>query len=262
MYFPDLRARAAEFGARLDTIKTEHTDPPWWGWYPFKMLPAFVEHLDALLTGEHRRLLEDPFDRRVADIGGADGDLAFFLESIGFDVDLFEGGPDAVRSLRVLPGKLLKEALNSSVNIFEIDLDHDFRLPREYHLAFLLGTLYHLRNPFLTLEAVSRCSRFCILSTKVARYVPVKGRFLRHNQYDISRVPVAYLLDAYEVNRADPTNYWVFSEACLRRILQRAGWTVLEYLVLGNPDAQPASEHEARAWCLLKSENFEGPRQP
>lgn len=253
---PELRARAADFGHMLDSVKSRHPNPPSWGWYPYRMLPSYVEIFDRLLKGENRRLLEQPAERRVADLAGADGDLSFFLESVGFEVDLFEfdSSDEPVKDARLLPSRLLKESLRSSVSINGLDLDREFELPRTYNLVFLLGALYHMKNPYLTLETLSRYARYCILSTRTMRFFPWRGALGRMTRSDVSSIPVAYLLDEYEINPIDPTNRWVFSEAGLRRILQRTGWTVLDFLTAGNQAAAPTSNHEARAWCLVRSE--------
>jgi hypothetical protein len=252
-----MRQRAAEFGAHLDRVKAE-TEGPEWGWYQWKMLPTFIENFDSMLTGENRELLEKPRDTHIADIGAADGDLAFFLESIGFTADIIDGGDPSINELRLLPPRILKQALGSGADIFGVDLDREFKLPREYHLVFCLGVLYHLKNPFLLLETLARSTHYCILSTKVARYVQMPGRLGRRTRVDISATPLAYLLDPYEVSETDPTNYWVFSETGLRRLVARAGWTVLDYHTVGNvTDAEPASQYEARAWCLLRSNELE-----
>jgi hypothetical protein len=253
----EMRRRAADFGARLERVKAE-TEGPEWGWYPWKMLPTFIENFDAMLTGENRDLLEKPRDTHVADIGAADGDLAFFLESIGFTADIIDGGAPSISELRLLPPRILRKALGSNAEILGVDLDREFQLPREYHLVFCLGVLYHLKNPFLILETLARSAHYCILSTKVARYVQMPGRFGRRSRVDVSAAPIAYLLDAFEVNEIDDSNHWVFSEAGLRRIVARAGWTVLDYHTVGNvDDAEPASQYEARAWCLLRSNVLE-----
>jgi tRNA (mo5U34)-methyltransferase len=58
---------------------------------------------------------------KVADIGAADGDLAFFLESQGLSVDVID---NAETNFNFLGGvRILKEALNSSVTIRSVDLD-------------------------------------------------------------------------------------------------------------------------------------------
>jgi hypothetical protein len=121
--------------------------------------------------------------------------------------------------------------------------------------VFCLGVAYHLRNPMLMMETIAKSAEFCILSTKIARFISVRGRFRATQRVDVSDVPVAYLLDPYEVNQYDATNYWVFSEEGLRRMLKRSGWTVLDYHVIGDADgAEPASADEARAFCLLRSD--------
>ena len=95
---------------------------------------------------------------------------------------------------------------------------------RTVGLAVCLGVLYHLKNPYLVLEALARHSRYCLLSTRVAQ-VTVSGA-------GIEREPVAYLLDPREANN-DPTNYWIFSDAGLRRILDRTGWDILDFATTG-----------------------------
>jgi hypothetical protein len=257
MDFPQLRERAAQFGRHLDAVKSR-TEPPPWGWYPFKTLPGFIDLFDQLLTGENRKLIEAPAELRVADIGAADGDLSFFLESVGFQVDLFEGGASWVSDRRMLPPRRLKEALGSEVELHEIDVDRDFKLPTRYNLVFFLGTLYHLRNPLLALESIAHSARYCLLSTRVTRYVPVH-RFGRRRRFDVSEIPVAYLVDAHEFSATNVSYHWAFSEAGLKRALARSGWKVLDFMLVGNRRAGPIEGDELRAWCLIESELFDRP---
>jgi len=142
----------------------------------------------------------------------------------------------------------IKAALGAAVELFERDLDGRFTLPEaRYGLALFLGTLYHLKNPFYALEAVARQARYCLLSTRVAR---VAGG----GQVNFHDLPMAYLLDAGEAN-ADSTNYWIFSEAGLRRLLHRSGWDVLAWTATGDTQASEPARREAdeRAFCLLES---------
>ena len=218
------------------------------------MLPAMTDILDQLLTGSNRDLLTLAGDRPIADIGGADGDFSFFLESLGCDVDLIDNSRTKMSGLR--PAEALKGALDSKVRIYEVDVDHDFELPRTYDLVFLMGILYHLRNPFIVLETLAKQVRYCVLSTKIAKFSGVPRRF-RSRGDNIQDVPMAYLLADREVND-DPTNFWVFSEAGLRRILERAGWSVLDYTSVGNrTNAIPTDMREERAWALVKSERVQ-----
>ncbi|HVU05846.1 MAG TPA: methyltransferase domain-containing protein [Polyangiaceae bacterium] len=213
-------------------------------WYPYNTIDNFI-HLDGLLHGPYRAFLRLTDGRPVADIGAADGDLAFFLESIGVSAHVVD---HAWTNFNRLAGaRTLKTMLNSAVEIHDVDLDSQFRLPETgYGLVFLLGTLYHLKNPYYVLEQLARSSHWCILSTKVAKFSPDKTvRF--------AEAPVAYLLAPKECND-DATNYWVFSEAGLRRILDRTGWEVREWTTSNNPNSDPATaEGDERAFCLLES---------
>jgi hypothetical protein len=262
MDISELCRRAAEFGDRLDAVK-QTTEAPPWGWYPFRMLPGLVNAMAAVIPDDHRWLLETAPAGRVADIGGADGDLSFFFESLGWQMDLYEGGATRIVDLRQTPALLLKDALGSNVAVHGVDLDHDFELAGEYELAFFLGVLYHLRNPMLALECVARSARYCIISTKVARYVPQRrwplSRLGLRWRAEMRDVPVAYLYDAFEVNAADSSNYWVFSPAALRRTVTRSGWKVLSEHLVGNPNSEPNSRAEGRMWMLLESQLVDAP---
>ena len=70
----------------------------------------------------------------------------------------------------------------------------------------------------------------------------------------MEHLPVAYLLGPAECNN-DSTNYWIFSDAGLRRILDRAQWDIKDYRVFGDThEADPFNlEHDARAFCLVQS---------
>jgi tRNA (mo5U34)-methyltransferase len=239
MDFAELRQRAADFGDHLETVKASVTRPAV-GWYP-RMLPARIELLDQLLSGGHRALLEAPAGP-VADIGAADGDLGFFLETVGFDVDLYDGADRP---------KLLAKALESTAGIHFVHLDHDYVLPRKYHLTFLLHVVYHLRNPFLTLETLAGFTEYCIVSTRIANRMPKTRPWPR--RADLGDVPIAYLLDAGELNPNDTASYWIFSEAGFERLLRRTGWDVLESMVVGDPRVGPADPAQAVMWCLAQS---------
>jgi hypothetical protein len=139
-----------------------------------------------------------------------------------------------------------KGFLNSCVVIRSIDLDSHFSLPSEkYDAVFFLGTLYHLKNPSFILERSARVTRYCFVSTRIARQTP-DGRLL-------SPYPVAYLLGPQECNE-DSTNFWIFSEKGLRRLIDRTGWNILAYITIGDTKSSiPANPHrDERAFCLLK----------
>ncbi len=260
MDISELKQRAVAFQRELDGTKAALA-PQSFGWYPYGTLSNFGV-LDQLLRGERRRLLELIDGRLTVDIGCADGDLAFFLETLGCRVAVIDYAPTNYNGLQGL--RLLKSALNSRVEIHEVDLDSQFVLPggQSYGLVFLLGTLYHLKNPYFVLESIARRARFCLISTRIARYASGRRRRLRlfrdrrekSDRVKLADLPVAYLLDELECND-DFTNYWIFSEGGLHRILRRAGWSVSDYLSVGNTaDSDPASaEGDERAFCLVRS---------
>ena len=117
-------------------------------------------------------------------------------------------------------------------------------------MAFFLGILYHLQNPFYALRELSRNARYAFISTKVAQ-VTIDG------SVRLADAPVAYLLDPDECNN-DATNYWIFSELGLRRILDRTGWEILDYAVGGcTVDSDPSNmDRDERAFCFVKSRAF------
>lgn len=243
----DIRAileRATAFQTELALVK-ERLNPADFQWYPYSSWANMV-HLDALLTSPHRFLLDLAGGEPILDIGCADGDLAFFLESLGCTVQAIDWPATNYNALRGI--KALKAEINSSVDVYPVNLDSQFTLPHHtYGLVFFLGVLYHLKNPFYVLETLARHARWCLLSTRIARFDPAR-------QTQLERLPVAYLLGEAEANN-DPTNYWVFSDAGLRRVLDRAGWKICDYQTIGNTvDSDPVrSEGDERAFCLLQS---------
>lgn len=242
-----LLERSLEFQKKLEAIKgtVASKDFPW---YPYGTLRNIV-HLENLLTGEHRNLPELAGSGPVADVGAADGELAFFLESMGMEVDVVDYGPTNYNGLRGLA--LLKESMGSKVAIHEKNLDSYFEWPRRnYGLVFFLGILYHLKNPYYVLESLAKATRFALVSTRIAQYTPdMKTR--------IAEAPVGYLLHSTESNN-DATNFWIFSDAGLKRILDRTGWDILDYVRIGNlTKSDPASLNgDERAFVLVKSRHL------
>lgn len=215
-------------------------------WYQYDIL-GNLGRLDLLLHGENRDLGRLTGGGPVADIGGADGDLAFALERhCGWEVDLIDTAATNMNGLR--GAHALREALSSAVEIYDIDLDSQFDLPRErYGLVFLLGILYHLQNPFYVLRTLARHAEYCLLSTRVIR---VAGP----DRTPVVDLPIAYLVSPTETND-DPSNYWMLSPAGLERLVSRAGWVVLETDSSGDVvTSDPSSpDHDERMFMLLRS---------
>jgi len=234
--------RARAFDRRLQKAKAVAA-PEGFPWYPYDSL-ANVKLLTKLLTGDNRRLLRLVPSGIVADVGAADGDLAFFLESLGLQVDIIDYPRYNFNQLEGV--RRLAKHLRSLVSVIEVDLDENFALPRErYDLVFFLGLLYHLKNPYAAMEKLSQKARHVVLSTRVARFAEGVA---------IDRVPVAYLLAPFEANN-DSTNYWIFSTKGLRRLFDRCGWDVLDWTHFGETrQSNPVDpNHDERVFCLLRS---------
>src|SRR5579871_588495 len=242
---PTLWRQAEQFRAKLSSIKNG-ISLIGGRWYPYDSMSSMVP-LDQLLHGDLQSLRDLAASDAVLDVGCGDGDLAFFLESLGCaSVRAVDHPPTNYN--RMAGVSVMKQALGSAIQIQAANLDHHLELlePR-YGLTFLLGVLYHLKNPYMILETLARKSRYCFLSTRIAAFTPDKKTHL-------SDLPVAYLLDEAEANN-DSTNYWIFSETGLRRILSRSGWSVREWQVTGNASVSDPvnAAADARAFCILES---------
>ena len=239
-----LRELALSKEQELWKTKLAHRPKPFW--YPYATLRN-LPVLERLLAGVGLDLLElcRGTHGRVADVGAADGDLAFFLEELGFSVDVVD---NEYTNFNKLEGaRILKKALNSSVTIHSIDLDSRSHLfTQSYDAVFLLGTLYHLKNPFYILERLAHVTRYCLLSTRIARQTA--------DGLPLSKYPVAYLLGPDECNN-DSTNFWIFSDEGLKQLLHRTGWSILAYTAIGDTNNSTPGDpnHDERVFCVLKS---------
>lgn len=236
---------AKKFSKRIDKLKRKNSSGDF-TWYGYDSMSNF-SHLHRLLEEDLQGVFFRNRDLPMLDIGAADGDVAYFLDSLGFEVDIFDNPPTNWNGMQGV--RTLKELLESNVRIFEIDLDNCFELPRDrFGLVLLLGTLYHLKNPYYVLEKLARQSREIILSTRIA------GFFKQNPSAPMAEIPCAYLLDPEECNN-DSTNYWIFSRAGLARLLMRTGWTVEKVVVVGDTEASNPSDgdHDERAFVYARS---------
>jgi tRNA (mo5U34)-methyltransferase len=242
-----IQPAANAFQERLEEIRKNNSLPNGQPWYPYRTAENNIAALDQVLRGEDRTLFSNLRGKTVADIGAADGDMGFFLDTFGAEVDLIDHPATNMNGFE--GAKLLKSKLHSSASLHAVDLDSQFRLPRpRYDLAIFLGILYHLKNPFYALEHLAWSAKLALLSTKITAYAVRGGTRL-------AGIPAAYLLAADECNN-DPTCFWVFTEAGLRRLLHRTGWDVINYKVIGGSieTSDPYSQQgDRRAFCLIRS---------
>ncbi len=235
---------AAPVEQRIVQVKKRFPEPGF-EWYRYNSLTNLA-HLKKLLGKSEDRVLESAKLGGVLDVGCGDGDLSFLFEAAGCRVDAVDHGVPNYNHMQGV--RFLARELNSKVQIHEIDLDSQFSVPADrYGLTIFLGLLYHLKNPLFALEQIARHSDYCLLSTRIARRLP-NGSPMPEGQ------PLAYLLDSQELNQ-DDSNYWIFSDSGLRRILKRAHWEIEEWMTTGDTKASdPVSlDHDERAFCLLRS---------
>jgi SAM-dependent methyltransferase len=242
---PRLKDQSQQFHEYLQDVKKKAPLDPTLHWYPWASLGQF-DILDDLLNGDMQALLKMIGREPALDVGCGDGDISFFLESLGARVDAVDHAPtnyNAVYGVRAL-----KEFLKSPLRIHECDIDREPHFPSaHYGFTNMLGVLYHLKNPYLALEALAHCSDYIFLSTRVAQLAPDRKTSYGGN-------PVAYLVEEDELNN-DYTNYWIFTEEALKRILRRAGWDITHYTARGPvAKSDPVSpKGDARAYILAKS---------
>lgn len=234
----DLAVAALRYRAFLDEAKTTLSKEI--HRYPYDSLSAF-HHLYSLLGSRWDSVFLTLESKYILDLGCGDGDCAFFLESLGYRVIAIDNASSNCNRMRAVHD--LKKILGASVEIHDANLDERFIFPaREYGLALVLGLLYHLKNPFYVLESLAQKIPYAFVST----------RLLDMNlDANLDALPVAYLVDASEVN-GDPTNFWMFSRAGLERLVRRAGWHILASTTTGN-GGPPSSSDDRRSYLFLKS---------
>ena len=244
----DLLARSHTFRETLAGAK--QTPPSLFSWYPYHTM-ASLDHLAPLLRQHYPSVARALQSGPVLDVGCGDGDLACFFANLGLAVTAIDNPPtnynwmNGVRDLRA--------RLHLPLNIEERDVDTQFSLgDSSYGLTFLLGTLYHLKNPYYVLETLARHSRYCLLSTRIADVTPKKTR--------MEKEPLVYLLDDRETND-DASNYWIFSPAALLRVAKRSGWTVLGHVVTPSKRcANPVDpDADSRMFLFLRSNLLSSP---
>ena len=241
---PSLRGEAVAFMAHLSQVRSQIDKN--FPWYPHNTLANFV-HLEKCFT---RYPLEHLVkDKHIADIGAADGDLSFFLQSLGYKCDIIDHAATNGNKLEGARKLLDWFKTYDRVRIFDIDLDSQFSLPRgKYDVVFILGILYHLKNPFYVLEKLSSHCNYLVLSTRVAQYNPDGTR--------IEGNALAYLLDEFESNN-DASNFWIFTNSGLKRLFDRTGWDIVHQDNVGDTThSNPSdSDKDERSFVLLKNRN-------
>lgn len=214
-------------------------------WYPYDTLTSLRQQVLPLLEAAPIDFHENVSSRPLLDLGCGDGYTAFFFESLGFRVIALDFELTSNNQMQGV--SYLKQLLGSSVELMSANLDDRFEIRgAPFGLVLLLGVLYHLKNPFYILEYLAQSTKYCILTTRVARQTPTGT--------PIDTEALAYLLGPDELNH-DPTNFWIFSPAGLDRLLSRSGWEVSKVLFTGCKErSDPVrADRDERACYLLRS---------
>lgn len=223
------RAFRHPFEQRISEIKSRIRPEPF-DWYRFDSF-ANLTQFEKLLPGGIETIVRLAGDEPVADIGVADGDLSFLLESLGCQVTAIDWPGTNANQMKGV--ELLRRELGSHLEIREIDLDDQFRLDGDrFGLTLALGLIYHLKNPFYFAERLAIHSRRAVFSTRI---LP------RGTTSDA----VARLTSDREFEN-DPTNFWFFSEAGIERLLDRCGWEITAKNITGDGV-------DDRYFCLAES---------
>jgi tRNA (mo5U34)-methyltransferase len=233
-----------QFWRELQAVK-EATAPPEPGWYPYETL-ATLPTITDLIAPAYSELREATAHAPVLDIGAGDGDFAMLMASFGIAVDAIDSCEKNFNRMRGI--KTLRDSLRLDVRYHDLDLDRRFSLPTTgYGLTLLLGTRYHLKNPYFLLEELAFATSWCVLSTRIAQLTP-------REHLRVENEPVAYLADGREIAN-DATNYWIFSAAGLLRILQRTRWALIGSKRIGCLEGSTPTDPGAdeRMFLLLKS---------
>lgn len=247
MSFVKIRKKGIVFAKKLAKFKRKTQVD--FTWYRGNSLFTFEPIEQLLRKGGQSRFFESlPKDRKVLDVGCADGDVAFFMEKQGFKVDVIDHPATNFNDLQGC--KFLKQHFDSDISIIEQDIDRHFSLEDDYGFTFAMGLLYHLRNPFYFLNTLSQHSEYVLMSTRIASHSR-DGTCIRD-------IPVSYLVNKDELNN-DPTNYWIFSLAGIRRLIERSGFNIICELQVGEVDnSTPHEVEKGESYFVLmqRKENY------
>ena len=144
---------ASRFHDHLKSVKDKTTleNAAWYPWRTLSPIQLLDREIGMDVEALNRMIGPDP----VLDLGCGDGDVAFFLESLGARVDAVDNAPTNYNRMEGV--RTLKRVLGSNIGIHTADLDSRPALPgANYGLAVMLGVLYHLKNPYLALETLAR----------------------------------------------------------------------------------------------------------
>lgn len=208
--------------------------------YPYQTLDN-LKLVDELFAQAGMDLKETISSGRILDLGCGDGDLGFYLSAQGHAVDLVDFEETNQNKMEMV--RALCEELEGEHRARNVDVERGLLgLETSYSFAYVLGLLYHLKNPFLVMNDLATMTNYAVVSTRV-----LAGAVLP------DALASAYLVNDYELGQ-DNTNFWLFNSAGFARLAERSGWTVIGRLRFGDVVVGDLERHDAREVLLLASQ--------
>lgn len=211
-------------------------------YYGYNIL-SNIDHIGDILNNNLNIIIDS---RKILDIGCADGDLTFFLEYMYPNksytcIDYDKTNWNSMKGLYTL-----KSALDSKTKIINTNIE-EFKLTEKYDLVLALGLFYHIKNPVRFLEILQKHSEYVLFSTRIASFTP-------DSRYNVNKYSYGYFPTHNEINN-DPTNWWIFTEGCLKKMFERIGFNIVQDLKTGNTNISTPNDRQkdCRYFCLLKN---------
>ncbi len=175
------------------------------------------------------------------DIGAWDGYYSFKAESFGASrvlaTDVWRGDSDNKKRWNTIRNEdegiiTAKKVLNSNISIQNLSVYDIVKAGiGNFDIVNFTGVIYHLRNPYLALEAISQvCKSFMVFDTTCFR-------FKNHND-ELENIP----LSTCRQNGAG----WFYNEACVKEMIINTGFRKIVEV----PMQVPSSDQETQAGLL------------
>ena len=239
MQLKELAESARAFAPILHAAKTRSRDV---SWYPYESLANFDHFAEHFVSSGREMFSKLKVGTRILDVGAADGDMSFFLSSLGAEVTIADNASTNFNDCMGM--KHLQSTLDNNVSLIERDLDFSIEPLGSYDLAIFLGILYHLRNPMKALISLAESSETMVVSTAVISCLRADGNSIEEEN-------VCMLMPCRQKNN-DPTNYWYVTPASFRVLLKRSGWNILDEFRVGDIGKSTPESGDERIFAYCK----------
>lgn len=162
--------------------------------------------------------------KTVLDLGAWDGYYSFVAAERGADVVVAIDNLEAEK--RVLDGdersiykkyNYINKKKKTNVHFIPLDVMNIDKIKMNFDVIICFGLFYHVENPYMLFKkCYEKCNKLLL----------IEG--LSHEVES----PVAFFLKKDELNN-DPTNYWLMTSECIKKILYRIGFKSLDIVYSG-----------------------------